>query len=156
MTMGNRIAKRRKEKGYTQEYLAQVLGISRQAVGKWEQDLSAPDTKNLIALAELLDISVEELLTGKCSTGPTDTKLPVLLWRIGGWLFLGGFLLYIIGIITGILDKMFTIWAGNVGIGVPFLMYGTEPGALVILSFMFLLWIAGGILAVIASKLEKK
>ena len=52
MTIGNRIAELRKAKGFTQEYVADQLGVSRQAVSKWEQDQTSPDTKNLIALAE--------------------------------------------------------------------------------------------------------
>lgn len=65
MTIGNRISELRKQKNYSQEYLAEILGVSRQAVSKWEQDKSSPDTQNLIALAELLGVSVEFLATGK-------------------------------------------------------------------------------------------
>lgn len=65
MTIGNRIAQLRKGKGFTQEYIAQQLGVSRQAVSKWEQDQASPDTKNLIALSELLGASIEYIATGK-------------------------------------------------------------------------------------------
>lgn len=65
MTLGERISNLRKEKNYSQEYLAQALDISRQAVYKWEKDLSSPDTAHLIKLAELLGVSVEYLATGK-------------------------------------------------------------------------------------------
>ena len=58
MTIGQRIGELRKSYGYSQEYIAEKMNVSRQAVSKWEQDLSAPDTYNLIALAELLDVSV--------------------------------------------------------------------------------------------------
>ena len=54
MTMGNRIAKARKEKCFTQEYVAESLGISRQAVFKWEKNQTKPDTANLIALSEMI------------------------------------------------------------------------------------------------------
>ena len=64
MTIGNRINELRKARGYTQEYIAEQLGVSRQAVSKWEQDLSSPDTGNLIALSELLNTSVTYLATG--------------------------------------------------------------------------------------------
>ncbi len=64
MTLGERIAIKRKEKGYSQEYLAQYIGVSRQAVHKWEKDLSAPDTYNLIALAQILDTTVEYIVKG--------------------------------------------------------------------------------------------
>ena len=48
--------------GMTQEYVAESLGISRQAVSKWENGTSEPSTSNLIALARLYGISVETLL----------------------------------------------------------------------------------------------
>lgn len=65
MTLGERISKSRKLKNYSQEYLAEELDISRQAVYKWEKDLSSPDTAHLIKLSELLGVSVEYLATGK-------------------------------------------------------------------------------------------
>ena len=65
MTIGNRIHKLRTERKYSQEYLAEHMVVSRQAVSKWEKDLSSPDTKNLIRLAELFEVSVEYLATGK-------------------------------------------------------------------------------------------
>ena len=46
----------------TQEYVAESVGVSRQAVSKWERGLSSPSTANLIALAKLYGVSVEELL----------------------------------------------------------------------------------------------
>lgn len=64
MSIGQRISKLRKDKGYSQEYIAEKLGVSRQAVSKWETDASAPDTYNLISLAELFDVSVEYIATG--------------------------------------------------------------------------------------------
>ena len=65
MSIGQRIGKLRKEKGFSQEYVAERLDVSRQAVSKWETDNSAPDTYNLIALAELFDVSVEYIAIGK-------------------------------------------------------------------------------------------
>lgn len=65
MTLGERINELRKLKNYSQEYLAEMLDISRQAVYKWEKDLSSPDTAHLIKLAEILGVSVEYLATGK-------------------------------------------------------------------------------------------
>lgn len=65
MTLGERIAKLRNECGYSQEYIAEQLEVSRQAVSKWEKGLSSPDTENLIKLAEVLNTSVQFLATGK-------------------------------------------------------------------------------------------
>lgn len=65
MTLGKRIAALRKEKGLKQDMLAEVLGVSSQAVSKWENDQTCPDISLLPKLAELLDVSVDELLSGK-------------------------------------------------------------------------------------------
>lgn len=58
----NRLAALRRERGLSQEELAAQLGVSRQAVSKWERAESSPDTGNLIALAKLFHISLDELL----------------------------------------------------------------------------------------------
>jgi len=52
----------RKEKGISQEALAESLHISRQAVSKWETGLSQPDTENLVKLAEIFNVSLDELV----------------------------------------------------------------------------------------------
>ena len=63
-TIGNRISKHRKEKGLTQEELAEKLGVSSQAVSKWENDQSCPDISLLPILCSIFGISTDELLTG--------------------------------------------------------------------------------------------
>ena len=63
LEIANRLQKLRKEKGYSQEQLAEALGISRQAVSKWERAESSPDTDNLICLAKLYGVSLDELLS---------------------------------------------------------------------------------------------
>ena len=64
-TIGNRISKYRKAKGLTQEDLASRLGVSSQAVSKWENDAACPDISLLPELARILGITTDELLTGK-------------------------------------------------------------------------------------------
>ena len=64
-TIGNRIAKYRKANGLTQEALANLMGVSSQAVSKWETDASCPDISALPQLCRILGISTDELLTGK-------------------------------------------------------------------------------------------
>jgi len=71
MTIGNRIKALRTEKKLSQEYLAEKLGVSRQAVSKWESGASSPSTDNLIALA------------AHCTgifTGEFDRSLNGVLW----------------------------------------------------------------------------
>lgn len=63
-SIGNRISKYRREKGLTQEELAAKLGVSSQAVSKWENDASCPDISLLPQLCRTLGISTDELLTG--------------------------------------------------------------------------------------------
>ena len=60
--VAQRLAELRRAKGYSQESLAHELGLSRQAVSKWERAESSPDTENLIALAKLYGVSLDELL----------------------------------------------------------------------------------------------
>lgn len=64
-TIGSRIAKFRKEKNMTQEDLANLMGVSSQAVSKWENDASCPDISLLPKLCEVLGVTADELLTGK-------------------------------------------------------------------------------------------
>lgn len=59
--MGARILRRRKEKGLTQEALANKLGVSNQAVSKWEGDVCCPDLQLLPLLADTLELSLDEL-----------------------------------------------------------------------------------------------
>lgn len=62
MPLGNHIKENRKRCGLSQEKLAELVGVSRQAVTKWETAQSAPSTDNLIRLAEVFDISLDRLL----------------------------------------------------------------------------------------------
>lgn len=64
MSLGERIANLRKDKGISQVQLAKMLDVSRQAVSKWENDQSAPDTVKLIQLADALETEVAYLATG--------------------------------------------------------------------------------------------
>ena len=63
----NRLQQLRKENGYSQDALAEKLGLSRQAISKWERGESSPDTDNLIALAELYHMTLDQLLGGEPS-----------------------------------------------------------------------------------------
>ena len=62
--MAQRLYDYRKQSGYSQEELADHLGVSRQAVSKWERGEASPDTDNLIALADLYGITLDELIKG--------------------------------------------------------------------------------------------
>jgi len=64
-TLGSRIAEKRRAKNLTQENLAERMGVSAQAVSKWENDASCPDVMSLPKLAEILDTTVDALLSGE-------------------------------------------------------------------------------------------
>ena len=64
VSIAQRLAALRREHGFTQEQLAEKLGVSRQAVSKWERTESSPDTDNLIALARLYGVTLDELVYG--------------------------------------------------------------------------------------------
>ena len=74
LAMAQRLVDRRKAAGLSQEALAAQLGVSRQAVSKWERSESSPDTDNLIALAALYDVSLDELLYGQAANDADDLK----------------------------------------------------------------------------------
>lgn len=63
LEIASRLVKLRKQKGLSQEELADILGISRQAVSKWERAEASPDTDNLILLARIYGVSLDELLS---------------------------------------------------------------------------------------------
>ncbi|MGE4341601.1 MAG: helix-turn-helix domain-containing protein [Bacilli bacterium] len=63
LEIASRLVKLRKAKGLSQEDLADKLGISRQAISKWERAEASPDTDNLILLARLYEVSLDELLS---------------------------------------------------------------------------------------------
>ncbi len=65
MSIGERITELRKVQNLSQGQLADALEVSRQAVSKWENDLSNPDSMNLIRLSEILDTDIEYLTTGR-------------------------------------------------------------------------------------------
>ncbi len=65
MSIGERISELRKMQNLSQGQLASSLGVSRQAVSKWENDQSAPDSIKMIQLAEVLDTDMEYLTTGR-------------------------------------------------------------------------------------------
>ena len=77
MTLGKRIAQYRKEKGLTQEALAQAMNVSAQAVSKWENDQTCPDITSLPQLSRILDVTVDELLSGKTENLPAVTMQPI-------------------------------------------------------------------------------
>lgn len=65
MTIGEKIAALRRQKGVTQEQLSEILHVSRQAVSRWESDAAFPETEKLIRLSKLLGCSIDFLLNNE-------------------------------------------------------------------------------------------
>lgn len=79
ITTANRLYELRKQHGYSQDELADKLNVSRQAISKWERSESSPDTDNLIALAKLYGVSLDELLNyspSKASDNQEENDAP--------------------------------------------------------------------------------
>ena len=62
MTFAEKLKSLRKQSGMSQEKLAERLGVSRQAITKWETDAGIPEVENLMGISSLFDISIDELL----------------------------------------------------------------------------------------------
>lgn len=74
-TIGKRIAEYRKKKNLKQDELAEMLGVSAQAVSKWENDLSCPDISLLPELSRIFGVSIDEIVQGK-KDEPVVSVLP--------------------------------------------------------------------------------
>ncbi len=74
MTFGNKLAQLRREQNYTQEQLADILGVTRQSVSKWESDIAYPETEKLIKICELFDCSLDYFLKNGESTKENTTQ----------------------------------------------------------------------------------
>lgn len=81
-TLGMLISETRKQKGMTQLELAEKMGVTDKAVSKWERDLSCPDVSSLPTLAQVLDLSLDELIQGKSEKSETGNKIASLVGTI--------------------------------------------------------------------------
>lgn len=79
---GENLKTLRKQKGFSQEELATRLHVVRQTISKWEKNLSVPDADTLIRLAEILEVSVSELLGAKIENENTAGDVAEQLSRI--------------------------------------------------------------------------
>jgi transcriptional regulator with XRE-family HTH domain len=75
MTLGENIQQLRKAGGFSQEQLAEMIGVSRQAISKWETDQSQPEIEKLILLSKVFSVSTDELL-GNAVTVNTEAAAP--------------------------------------------------------------------------------
>ena len=109
MSIGKRISDLRKQYSYSQEYVADKVNVSRQAVSKWERDQAAPDTYNLIALAELFNVTVEYLAIGNTGPKSGDERLKASYADRISTQKLIGLVLLGVGLIGMILGLLFAV-----------------------------------------------
>ncbi|MBE6883092.1 MAG: helix-turn-helix transcriptional regulator [Ruminococcaceae bacterium] len=81
MTLGKRIAEHRQQMGFSQEKLAEIIGVSRQAVTKWEADQTLPSSSNLLKLAEVFGTTADMLLPTKTVSSPDKDDETITLTR---------------------------------------------------------------------------
>lgn len=88
-TLGEMISSLRKEKNMTQNDLAEKMNVTDKAVSKWERNLSCPDVNSIPKLAEVLDISVEELLNSQTKQENSKVNYIINIALIGVGLAMG-------------------------------------------------------------------
>ena len=82
MALSDRIKNYRQSAGLSQEKMAELVGVSRQAVTKWETGQTSPSTENLFRLAEILGTTVDLLLTEEEKAGPTPAEQIYYLYKL--------------------------------------------------------------------------
>ena len=108
MDLGNKILKLRKEKGYSQEDLAEKLGVTRQTISNWELGSTQPNPEQLKGLSKILNVSIDELLDNdikavieeKVSNTEKLAGIIIKILKVFLFLIIIYILLMVIGIIT--------------------------------------------------------
>ena len=76
MSIGSKLAQARKAANLTQEQLAEKLGVTRQAVSRWESDAAYPETDNIVRTAQILEVSCDYLLRDDVAAGDAEAAPP--------------------------------------------------------------------------------
>ena len=119
MTLADRIQQLRKQKGISQEELADRVGVSRQAVSKWESEQSVPDMDKIILLSDYFEVTTDYLLKGIEPVPPAEEK------KADGRIFtIVATVLNLIGVLVSCAVWYETQQAGSLIIGVVFLALG--------------------------------
>ncbi len=136
MSFGDFLYELRKEKGLTQSEVAEKLGVTNKAGSKWETGETFPETAQLLPLAGLFGVTVDELLRGERGGTPAaapveiETPLVALSWSAGQ------IALLISGIAVILLGLLFIFWVEKYG--VCWFMLATALGAFCFVEFAFL------------------
>ena len=82
MSIGSKLAQARRAANLTQEQLAERLGVTRQAVSRWESDAAYPETDKIVRMARLLNVSCDYLLRDDVAAGNTEAPPPEPVTRL--------------------------------------------------------------------------
>ena len=119
MNIADRIQLLRKAKGISQEVLADEIGVSRQAVSKWESEQSMPDLEKIILLSDYFETTTDYLLKGVEPIKESEKKWNAL------WFTIAGTILNIVGLILAIVIWLEIQRIYTVGIGLTLMLLGT-------------------------------
>ena len=174
MSFAERILYCRKKAKLSQEELASKLGVSRQAVSKWETGESIPDMNNLAALAEIFDVSLDWLIKGEEEKRqenrekvPFEERLPKFLgnmvkrfgWLAGVYMAISGGMFFLVGTLA--CTSVNTMYSGMGGFDDPFFRDIVENNPMTTMSYFIMglgavIAIGGVVLAVILKKKSKE
>lgn len=119
MNIADRIQHLRKSKGISQEELADKIGVSRQAVSKWESEQSIPDVEKIILLSDYFETTTDYLLKGIEPQVETEKKWSAMIFSIAGTI------LNAIGLVSSIVIWIERQMTYAVGIGLILMLLGT-------------------------------
>lgn len=143
MDLGQRLKQFRTEKHLSQETVAFELNVSRQAVAKWENNASKPNTANLMAICDLYGISLDELISNKSDelsaeqTEPNKSKVKTAI-----------VILSVVGGILLILSVILTVWTKRMSVPDNIIGYADTSTAIFVTSspwFLYVLYMLVGI-----------
>lgn len=119
MSIGDRIQSLRKSKGISQEELADKIGVSRQAVSKWESEQSTPDIDKIILLSDYFEATTDYLLKGIEPAKESEKKWNAILFSAAGTI------LNAIGLVAAIAIWIEQQMSYSAGIGLVIMLFGT-------------------------------
>lgn len=164
MTLGEKIQQLRKAGGLSQEQLADMINVSRQAISKWETDQSLPELEKLLALSRVFAVSTDELLGNEASpteNAPAPQMKEVVSANMRKRKFTVGCVITVFGLLVLIVDffalvymqrierEVYQSWDSNV------LHYAAEQPMPIIFAITILM-IAIGVLILVSSFLDIK
>lgn len=124
MTLGQKLYELRKASGLSQEQLAKQIDVSRQTISNWESDIALPNLEKIIAISDLFQISLDQLLKGEQQKHSQETSIEELAkmnweYRKKTIAFIVGIILIVLGIMTYVLVNAITA----VGYGLGYILY---------------------------------